>query len=161
MPLVDLPSRPSPLFCRDAGEGNPVLLIHGWPHDRRVWDGLGDRLGDRCRLIVPDLPGFGYSPPRGDGADPLRMGSLADDLAALLDARGVTAPVTLGGVSMGGYVSLAFLAKYPDRVARLMLFDSKATADSDAAKAKRDEIVTRLTDRGTGWLAEDCPDLGR
>ena len=161
MPLHDLPDRPDPLFARDAGEGPPVLLVHGWPHDRRVWDGLADALSESHRVIVPDLPGFGYSPPRfgQDPAEaaPLTMGSLAADLNDLLDKLGVTEPVVLGGLSMGGYVALAFADAHPDRVAKLLLFDTKATADSDAARGKRGEIVDRVLAEGTGFLAEDCP----
>ncbi|MFH5805423.1 alpha/beta fold hydrolase [Alienimonas sp. DA493] len=161
MPLIDLPNRPSPLFVRDAGHGPPVLLIHGWPHDRRVWDGLADALSDDRRVIVPDLPGFGYSPPRFEGelaeTPPLTMEELADDLAALLDALGVTEPVTVGGVSMGGYAALAFAERFPERVAGLLLFDTKAKADSDAAKEKRAEIVDRVIAEGTDFLIEDCP----
>ena len=166
MPLVDLPDRPGSenrtLFCRDAGAGSPVLLVHGWPHDRRVWDGLADALSDAHRVIVPDLPGFGYSPPWHAGAptdaEPLTMDHLADDLAGLLDAIGVEGPVTLGGVSMGGYVALAFAEAYPEDVAALLLFDTKAAADSDAARGKRGEIVERVLSQGVGFLAEDCPD---
>ena len=161
MPLIDLPTRPSPLFVRDAGHGPPVLLVHGWPHDRRVWDGLADALSDGRRVLVPDLPGFGYSPARfgGDPADapPLTMDELAADLAALLDAVGVDEPVVLGGVSMGGYVCFAFAEAFPDRLAALLLFDTKATADSDAARGKRAEIADRVVAEGTGFLAEDCP----
>ena len=162
MPLIAPPGRPTPLFARDAGEGPPVLLIHGWPHDRRVWDGLADALSASHRVIVPDLPGFGYSPARGDAEDlaatpALTMEDLAADLAALLDALGATGPVAVGGLSMGGYVALTFAEKSPDRLSALMLFDTKATADSDAARAKRAEIVDRVLAEGTGFLAEDCP----
>ena len=161
MPLIALPDRPTPLFARDAGAGSPVLLIHGWPHDRRVWDGLADALSDAHRVIVPDLPGFGYSPPRHTGepaaTPPLTMDELAADLAALLDAVGADGPVTLGGVSMGGYVALAFAEAFPDRVETLLLFDTKATADSDAGRGKRAEIADRVIEHGTGFLAEDCP----
>lgn len=161
MPLIALPDRPTPLFARDAGGGSPVLLIHGWPHDRRVWDGLADALSDAHRVIVPDLPGFGYSPPRHAvelaEVPPLTMDELAADLAALLDALDVDGPVTLGGVSMGGYVALAFAEAFPDRVGTLLLFDTKATADSDAGRGKRAEIVDRVIAGGTGFLAEDCP----
>ena len=167
MPLIALPDRPDspeargPLFARDAGGGPPVLLVHGWPHDRRVWDGLADALSDARRVIVPDLPGFGYSPPRHTGepaeTPPLTMDGLAADLAALLDALGVSGPVVLAGLSMGGYVALAFADAFPDRVASLVLCDTKATADSGAARAKRGEIVDRVIAEGTGFLAEDCP----
>ena len=161
MPLIDLPDRPAPLFARDAGAGPPALLVHGWPHDRRVWDGVGDALSDARRVIVPDLPGFGYSPPRHAGdlsaTPPLTMTALAADLAALLDRLDVTEPVVLAGLSMGGYVALAFAEAFPDRLAALILCDTKATADSDAAKAKRAEIAGRVVADGTGFLAEECP----
>ena len=161
MPLIDLPDRPTPLFARDAGAGSPILLVHGWPHDRRVWDGLADALSDAHRVIVPDLPGFGYSPPRhaGEPTDtpPLTMDEMAADLAALLDAVGADGPVTLGGVSMGGYVALAFAEAHPDRVGALLLFGTKAAADSDAARGKRAEIVDRVLAEGTGFLVQDCP----
>ena len=73
----------------DRGTGPPVLLVHGFPLDHTMWSAQIDALAERCRVIAPDLRGFGQSPL--GNADPQRgisMEQYADDLAELLDALG-------------------------------------------------------------------------
>src|SRR5204863_8722665 len=85
-----------------------------------------------------DLPGFGDSPlPEGTPS----VEAMADEVARLLDARGVTAPVIIGGLSMGGYVSFAYYRKYPQRVRALILADTRAEPDDDTARANRDKLI--------------------
>jgi 3-oxoadipate enol-lactonase len=66
---------------------------------------------------------------------------MADAVAAKLDALGVAGPIVLGGLSMGGYVAFAFARKYPDRLAGLILADTRAEPDDDAARANRDKMI--------------------
>jgi pimeloyl-ACP methyl ester carboxylesterase len=122
----------------DAGHGTPVILLHAFPLSRALWRRQTEVLRTICRVLTPDLPGFGDSPLL-DG--PPTVEAMADAVAELLDALAVREPVVLGGLSMGGYVSFAFVRKYPDRVRALVLADTRAEPDDDAAKANRDRMI--------------------
>ncbi len=96
----------------EAGEGPAVLLIHGFPLGRQMWGPQVQALAAAgFRAVAPDLRGFGESEP-GAGAGSTDL--LADDLIALLDHLGIEKAV-VGGMSMGGYVMLNLLARYPER----------------------------------------------
>src|SRR5919206_3995273 len=104
----------------DTGSGSPVvLLVHGFPLNRSMWDPQLGVLRERARVIVPDLRGFGASEAGPPG--PLGMDQHADDLVALLDALGIRDPVVYVGLSMGGYVGLALWRRHPERVRALVL----------------------------------------
>src|ERR671929_2326316 len=88
----------------DTGAGRPVvLLVHGFPLNRSMWDPQLGALRERGRVIVPDLRGFGASEPGPPGR--LSMEQHADDLFALLEALDVREPVVYCGLSMGGYIA--------------------------------------------------------
>lgn len=135
----------------DEGKGIPLLCIHAFPLDGRMWQPQLDGLKDVYRLIVPDLRGFGKSAVLPAATS---LETHASDLAALLDEKGLRRAVVMG-VSMGGYIALAFAKKYPDRVAGLVLADTKSTADSDEAKAGRDKsIATAKQPNGPATITE-------
>ena len=123
------------LHIRQQGSGPVALFIHGFPLDSTMWaDQLAALSGDR-RCVAVDLRGFGRSSPV-NGA-PLHMERHAADLAGVLDLVSEE-QADIVGLSMGGYVALAFADAYPGRVRSLALVDTKATADSPEAKAGRD-----------------------
>jgi pimeloyl-ACP methyl ester carboxylesterase len=122
----------------DVGSGIPLVLLHAFPLSWEMWWPQRDALASVCRVIAPDLPGFGNAPLL-DG--PPTVEGMADAVARKLDALGVAGPVVLGGLSMGGYVAFAFARKYPDRLAGLILADTRAEPDDDAAKANRDKMI--------------------
>ncbi|MPZ82925.1 MAG: alpha/beta fold hydrolase [Actinophytocola sp.] len=126
---------------------DPVVLLHAFPLDSRMWDGLRSATGDR--IITPDLPGFGAAPPVGGPDLGLAAAALLDDL----DRLGVERAV-LGGCSMGGYVAMAVLRAAPSRVSGLVLVDTKATADTEAARENRVAVAARAEAEGIGWLAD-------
>jgi pimeloyl-ACP methyl ester carboxylesterase len=127
----------------DVGQGNPIVLLHAFPLARAMWRPQVDVLQNAYRLIVPDLPGFGGS----DGfAAPPSVEGMADAVAGLLDALGLAEPVVLGGLSMGGYVALAFAHKYPARLRGLLLADTRAEADTAEGKANRDKLMAFAQD---------------
>ena len=103
------------------GEGPAVLLTHGFGLTARMWAGQVEALAPANRLILWDLRGHGRSDsPEDPGLyDPE---ACVADMAALLDAEGVERAV-IGGLSLGGYLSLAFHLRHPERVRALMLFD--------------------------------------
>jgi len=131
------------------GAGEPVVLLHAFPLSSAMWHLPQTLLSDRWRVITPDLRGFGRSPP---GDDEPSLDLMADDLAGLLDRLDLDR-VVLGGLSMGGYVSMAMLRRHPQRVRALLLMDTKASADLPGAAANRERIATELEDSGsTGVL---------
>ena len=95
-----------------GGSGAALVLLHGFPFDRSMWRGQASALGGECRVVAPDLRGFGETP-AGDGE--MTMESLAEDVAALLDELKLER-VLLGGLSMGGYVAFEFFRKFPERM---------------------------------------------
>lgn len=133
------------------GQGPAVLLVHGFPLDHTLWNAQIESLAERYRVLVPDLRGFGHS---GPAEDTVTMEQFADDLAGLLDALGIDGPIVLGGLSMGGYIAMAFLRKYPQRLRGLALCDTKAAADSDEAKAGRLATAERVLREGPEFLAQ-------
>ena len=126
----------------------PVVLLHAFPLDARMWDGLRPALGDA--VITPDLPGFGTAPP---AAAP-DLDEAASAVLATLDGLGVERAV-VGGCSMGGYVAMALLRRAPARVAGLILVNTKASADTDAAREKRYATAAKAEAEGIGGLADD------
>lgn len=119
----------------DAGAGTPVVLLHGFPHTRHLWDAQCNALAPHCRVVAPDLRGFGASAALADRA-PLTMARHADDVAALLDALGIDRAI-IAGLSMGGYATLAFWHRHRDRVRALVLLDTRASADTPAVRVRR------------------------
>ena len=103
-------------------------------------------------MLAPDLRGFGRSA-AGPG-EVASMEQMADDLAALLDALGIGAPVVLCGLSMGGYIALAFWKKYRARLRGLVLCDTRAGADTPEAAAARRRTAGRVLREGPAVLVE-------
>ena len=128
------------LAYEDVGPdaGTPLLLVHGHPFDRTMWEPQLRRFGAERRVIVPDLRGYGAS--RGAVPD---WGAFADDLAALLDALRVPR-VVVAGLSMGGQIALEFWAQHRQRVAGLLLADTTAAGETPASRAARLEQAGRL-----------------
>src|SRR5688572_18090650 len=94
-----------------------LVLLHGYPFDHTMWEGVIRGLGSEQKVIAPDLRGFG-SPP--GSAEP-SLDSMADDVARKLDGTAVVA-----GFSMGGYVALALADRHPEKIAGLALINSQA-----------------------------------
>ncbi|MFC9326486.1 alpha/beta fold hydrolase [Kitasatospora sp. NPDC057015] len=147
---------PTALAVRESGTGTPLVLLHAFPLASSMWsaqlDALPGLTGDEARVLAPDQRGFGGTEL---GTDEPSLDLVADDLALLLDAAEIERAV-VGGLSMGGYVALAFARRHPDRLAGLLLADTKATADTDAARANRERIATVVLARDSvRLLAEE------
>ena len=133
------------------GSGRPLVLIHGYPLNRKMWRPQLESLTDAARVITPDLRGHGESSAPNE---PHTVDRLADDLVELLDDLGLAGPVVVGGLSMGGYVALAFYRRHQERVAGLILAATRAGADSEAGKANRDKAIALAKEKGVEAIAE-------
>lgn len=133
------------------GQGPPVVLVHGYPLSGRLWDGVVRELEAEYRLIVPDLRGMG----RSEATAAASMDDYAADLVAVLAAADEERPVVLVGMSMGGYVALAFCRRYPERVRGLVLVDSRAGADSVEAAEGRNRTAEKVLREGSAAVAEE------
>jgi 3-oxoadipate enol-lactonase len=136
----------------DAGSGPPVVLLHGFPFNRSMWRGQARALVETHRVITPDLRGQGDTS-LGETEGAATMEEMAADVAALLDELGVEHAV-VGGLSMGGYVALAFCRAFTERVRALVLADTRAGADTDEVRRTREENARRALAEGMAPIAD-------
>jgi pimeloyl-ACP methyl ester carboxylesterase len=135
----------------DMGAGTPLVLIHAFPTDQRLWEPQLS-LKKYFRIITLDLWGFGHSSSVNGQA--VSMSDYADEVKLLLDKLNIKNAI-IGGESMGGYIALAFLEKYPDKIAGLILSDTQSIADNPEQKAKREATATDVLEHGTANLIAD------
>lgn len=134
----------------DTGTGRPVVFIHGYPFNRSLWNEQVAALSGGFRVIAPDLRGFGET----DASDgPVTMNQMARDVALLLNHLGI-ARATIAGLSMGGYVALAFYKQLSARVRALILADTRASADSEEAKQTREQQAQKALTEGMAGIAD-------
>jgi len=125
----------------DTGSGPAIVLIHGFPLDRSIWNPQRDALAPRARVVRPDLRGAGESARGADG--PALMEALAGDLAGLLDALAIERAIVVGH-SIGSYVAFAFFRMYAERVAGFGLVAGHPAADTPALLPGRDTLAAQL-----------------
>jgi 3-oxoadipate enol-lactonase len=142
----------------DAGSGIPLLMIHGWPHDRTLWTGQLGGLAAHAHCIALDLRGFGGS----SVLEPYSIDQYADDVVAFLDVLDIERAVVCG-LSMGGYIAFSLLRRYRARVRALILADTRATADTDTVRDNRMRLIALIEEHGIEALAarQLRPTLGR
>jgi pimeloyl-ACP methyl ester carboxylesterase len=117
-----------------------LVLLHAFPLDSRMWDGVRESFAKRLRVVTPDL---GDGPPSLDDAADTVLAGLGDE------------PFVLGGCSMGGYLAMSILRKVPERVAGLLFVDTKSAADAPEARENRLAMAARAEAEGvSGWLAD-------
>lgn len=138
------------LAAQVEGAGVPVVLLHAFPLSRAMWSAQVWPLARRCRLILPDLPGFGASARLPEPS----IAGMAESVVRLLDELKVREPVVLGGLSMGGYVVFEMLRQAPDRIRALALLSTRAGADSPEQREKRLKAVELIRGQGLGALAD-------
>ena len=154
MPTHTVSVNGTTLAVETCGSGLPLVLLHAFPLDHRMWQRVLP-LADHLRLIIPDQRGFGGSVGGDDStAEPASIGQLAEDVVGLLDALHVSEPAVIAGVSMGGYVAQQVAARHPDRVHSLILCDTKFAADTSEARAGRADLAARVGRVGQRILAE-------
>ncbi|HEY7113825.1 MAG TPA: alpha/beta fold hydrolase [Thermoanaerobaculia bacterium] len=133
---------------REAGSGPSIVLVHGYPLDGAMWSGVARTLAARFRVLKPDLPGRGENPAAASGD----IEGYADFLEALVAA--LPSPVGVAGFSMGGYVALALLRRRPENVRAVAFVDTRAEADDEEGKKKRDEAIATVRADGVEKIAD-------
>jgi pimeloyl-ACP methyl ester carboxylesterase len=120
MPYVD--RKGVKVYYEDAGSGPAILLGHAYSSSARMWEGFVEAFKDSYRVITYDMRGHDRSDSPADQAEYSEEATVGD-IAAILEACGVQRAV-LGGLSLGGYMSLAYYLAHPDAVLALMLFST-------------------------------------
>lgn len=132
-----------------------ILLIHAFPLDASMWDEQVKALREETEVLAPSLPGFGGTEQIGDA---LTMDAAADFLAAELDRAGVEKAIVCG-LSMGGYAAFSLWRRHQNRIAGLLLADTRAEADDDAGRERRRALAEKLRVEGNAPIVENPPPL--
>jgi len=135
---------------RELGEGEPMILLHAFPLNGKMFEPQMEAFSRDHRVIAPDYPGFGRSPRTPAQPD---MRYYAEGVRGLLDRLEVE-HILLGGVSMGGYVAFECLRLFPERVSGLVLANTRPEPDSEETKENRREMARRVAEEGVGVLIE-------
>jgi 3-oxoadipate enol-lactonase len=133
------------------GDGIPLLFIHGYPLSRKIWRPQLSGLSDIASIIAIDLRGHGESYPF---EPPYPMELLADDCQQLVGYLGITRPLVVCGLSMGGYVTMALYRKYPHMFAGMILTSTRSGADSPEGKSNREATVKNVYERGVPYIVD-------
>ena len=133
------------LYYGTMGSGFPVVLLHPFPVHHEFWTPLVARFWTRYRLILPDLRAHGRSEV---GSGTATMAKHAEDLLRLLDAEQVARAVFVG-VSIGGYILFEFWRRHRERIAALVLSNTRAEPDTEQGRANRMRSIEDTRLRGT------------
>lgn len=138
------------LYYEVHGSGEPVLFLHGFPLSGRMWQAIVQPMRDAFTLIIPDLRGLGRSP----ATEGVSMATYVDDLVGLVRVIGETRPITLVGLSMGGYIAFEFVRRHADRLRTLVLTDTRAENDTPEVKQNRIDTAERVRKDGSRVVAD-------
>jgi pimeloyl-ACP methyl ester carboxylesterase len=140
-----------------SGEGNAVVLLHGFAEDRSIWDKFAEDLTKHYLLIIPDLPGTGKSTMITEANTGLE--DYADCIHLILTKEDIQQCCMIGH-SMGGYITLAFAEKYGQMVTGIGLFHSSAYADDQAKIETRRKAISFIKENGSdAFLKTSIPGL--
>jgi 3-oxoadipate enol-lactonase len=138
-------------LIKGPGDGLPVVFIHGFPFNQRMWEPQLAALPSRFRAIAYDVRGHGESGV-GDGQYTVEL--FVDDLMGILDYLDVSRAV-ICGLSMGGYITLRAVERHPERFLGMILCDTRSEADTDEARLKRAATIQSVRAHGVRVFAED------
>ncbi len=133
------------IHYEEAGSGPPILITHGYASSTKAWEGQARSLSDTYRIITWDMRGHAGTDSPTDQAQYSEEATV-DDMAALLDHLGIEKAV-ISGLSLGGYMSLAFNLKYPGRVRALMLFDTGPGYNNPKGREAWNETAVKRAER--------------
>jgi 3-oxoadipate enol-lactonase len=151
MPSSKLNVNGTAIACEDRGSGDPpVIFLHGFPFNHTMWRPQVDAVSKVRRVVACDLRGFGASEP---GTANMTIDLLASDVIALLDALRIECAIGCG-LSMGGYVLMNAVSRYPGRFTALVLADTQCIADSDENRANRFKSIEKVEQEGVPAFTE-------
>ncbi|MGF1470220.1 MAG: alpha/beta fold hydrolase [Rubrobacteraceae bacterium] len=142
--------RSVPIAFSEYGRGEPIILLHAFPLNCKMWSPQARALSESHRVIMPDYPGFGRSPYPPAQPD---MRFYAERIRELLDKLELER-VILGGLSMGGYVAFACLKLFSERVSGLLLANTRPEPDAEEIRENRKNMAQRVSEEGVGVLIE-------
>jgi 3-oxoadipate enol-lactonase len=129
----------------DVGEGStPIICLHGFPFDKTMWKGQLDFLKSEYRIIACDIRGFGKST---DEKSHLSIDLFSEDLIAFMDELNIDKAI-ICGLSMGGFIALNALKRFPNRFKALILCDTQCIADTVEVIEKRYKIIDDINNNG-------------
>ena len=135
----------------DVGEGRiPIIFLHGFPFDKSMWKEQCEFLKTNYRLIACDIRGFGKSI---DEQTSLNMSLFADDLIQFMDKLEINKAI-ICGLSMGGFITLNALERFPERFEALILCDTQCIADTTEVKEKRFKAIEEIEENGVAGFYE-------
>lgn len=138
------------------GSGKPVILLHGFGEDSKVWTQQVEFLKPHFRLILPDIPGSGKS----ELIPGANIETYAEVIKQLCDIECKDELINLTGHSMGGYITLSFAEKFSHCLNSFTLFHSSAFADSEEKKETRRKAIDFIKDKGAyTFLKTSTPNL--
>lgn len=139
------------LSYNDIGTGKiPIIFLHGFPFDKSMWQGQLDYLKSSSRVIAYDIRGFGASK---DEESVFSMDLFTDDLIAFMDSLAIE-KATLCGLSMGGYIALNAVKRFPTRFSALILCDTQCIADTPEVFEKRANTIVEIQKDGVAMFNE-------
>lgn len=147
---MNVPNGDVMLFSETHGSGAPLVLLHPFPTDHRFWQPVLPYLTPRYRVLTPDLRGSGESN-AGDG--PATMAKHAEDIERICAAAALGKAVFVG-LSIGGYVLFEFWRRHPERVAALVLADTRATSETPESRANRLKSIADIQAHGPAPFVE-------
>jgi pimeloyl-ACP methyl ester carboxylesterase len=133
-----------------AGSGWPLILLHAFPLNADLWRPQLERVTRGWQFFAPDLRGFG---PAAASATASSMEEMAQDVLAFMDALEIDRAV-IGGLSMGGYLTMALYRAAPERFTAMMLANTKAGADTEEGRAARDKLASLVRREGPTAVAD-------
>ena len=140
-----------------VGVGLPVMFIHGFAEDSTVWENQITFLKNDYKLIIPDLPGTGKSTILKN--ERIYVEDYAVCIKAILDIENIDRCVMIGH-SMGGYITLAFAEKFPERLIAFGLFHSSAFADDEKKIETRKKAIEFIKNNSAeAFLKTSIPGL--
>jgi pimeloyl-ACP methyl ester carboxylesterase len=148
--LKKISFRDTELAYEIKGSGKAVMLVHGFTEDRRIWNPLLAGIENKYQWIIPDLPGSGES---AFNSSLRSIRDFSDLIGSILDNENKQGLILIGH-SMGGYISLAFTERYPEKIHALGLFHSSSYPDSEEKKESRDKNIRFIQNHDPSLFVE-------
>ena len=147
------------IYYSVEGNGTPVILLHGFAETSFVWKYQTEYLKKFCKVIVPDLPGYGKSSTLNISIEKTNIEDYADCIYALINFEEIDRCIIIGH-SMGGYITLSFAEKYPEKIIAFGFINSTTTADSEEKKQMRLKGIDTIENYGAySFVKNTTPNL--